>query len=296
MPEDDASSLLKSPLQPPRPSIDAPAPPPDQGDPDAKSGRDARRKERKQRRAEEDSPDKVPSRRAARKQVLVESSTKSHNGALEPMATSAPVTVARLPSAAKRKEVASGARRLSAHASSSQLENKHATEKWPPGRAQVDNFIANVVPDGAEGDAARKWYRETYQSEPKARKRTLSARFPYDPVKFGGASGDTLEFVIVRDQKKRGGEGGAAEGKRGKEASEEAALYNVHLLRYFVEAVWKLPRPDVIISVTGGAMAFDLPTMHKDMIMKGMMENTRDMQPLFITGGTNAGILRCASH
>lgn len=261
MPEDDASSLLKSPLQPPRPSIDAPAPPPDQGDPDAKSGRDARRKERKQRRAEEDSPDKVPSRRAARKQVLVESSTKSHNGALEPMATSAPVTVARLPSAAKRKEVASGARRLSAHASSSQLENKHATEKWPPGRAQVDNFIANVVPDGAEGDAARKWYRETYQSEPKARKRTLSARFPYDPVKFGGASGDTLEFVI-----------------------------------YFVEAVWKLPRPDVIISVTGGAMAFDLPTMHKDMIMKGMMENTRDMQPLFITGGTNAGILRCAAH
>ena len=58
----------------------------------------------------------------------------------------------------------------------------------------------------------------------------------------------------------------------------------------------ELPRPDVIISVTGGAMAFDLPTMHKDMIMKGMMENTRDMQPLFITGGTNAGILRCAAH
>ena len=66
----------------------------------------------------------------------------------------------------------------------------------------------------------------------------------------------------------------------------------MHLLRHFIEAEWKLPRPDVIISVTGGAQAFDLATVHKDMIMRGMMENTRDMKPLFITGGTNSGIMK----
>ena len=69
-------------------------------------------------------------------------------------------------------------------------------------------------------------------------------------------------------------------------------LYNAHLLRHFIETEWNLPRPDVIISVTGGAQAFDLATVHKDMIMRGMMENTRDMQPLFITGGTNSGIMK----
>jgi hypothetical protein len=54
---------------------------------------------------------------------------------------------------------------------------------------------------------------------------------------------------------------------------------NVHLVRYFVDKVWKLPRPEVIISVTGGAKHFDLSPEHKDRMMRGMMEGTRKLNP-----------------
>jgi hypothetical protein len=54
---------------------------------------------------------------------------------------------------------------------------------------------------------------------------------------------------------------------------------NVHLVRNFVEEVWNLPRPEVIISVTGGAKHFDLSPEHKDRMMRGMMEGTRQLNP-----------------
>jgi hypothetical protein len=54
---------------------------------------------------------------------------------------------------------------------------------------------------------------------------------------------------------------------------------NVHLIRYFVDKVWKLPRPEVLISVTGGAKHFDLSPEHKDRMMRGMMEGTRQLNP-----------------
>jgi hypothetical protein len=67
---------------------------------------------------------------------------------------------------------------------------------------------------------------------------------------------------------------------------------NVHLMRFFADKVWALPRPDVIISVAGGAGNFNLSAGHKDRIMKGMMEGTRNLKPWFITGGTNAGVMK----
>jgi hypothetical protein len=68
--------------------------------------------------------------------------------------------------------------------------------------------------------------------------------------------------------------------------------YNEHLMRFFVDKVWSLPRPDVIISVAGGAKYFKLSAGHKDRIMKGMMEGTRNLKPWFITGGTDAGVMK----
>jgi len=38
---------------------------------------------------------------------------------------------------------------------------------------------------------------------------------------------------------------------------------------------WKLQEPEVIISVTGGAVHFDLDARNKDVIMQGMMDGTR---------------------
>lgn len=60
--------------------------------------------------------------------------------------------------------------------------------------------------------------------------------------------------------------------------------YNPHLIRFYMEHVWKLKRPDVIITVTGGAMDFDLSTEEKDTIMKAMMDGTRALDAWFITG------------
>ena len=59
-----------------------------------------------------------------------------------------------------------------------------------------------------------------------------------------------------------------------------------------MQHVWKLKRPDVIISVSGGAKQFDLSTENKDKVMKGMMEGTRALDAWFITGGSNAGIMK----
>jgi hypothetical protein len=64
-------------------------------------------------------------------------------------------------------------------------------------------------------------------------------------------------------------------------------LFNIHLVRYFVENVWKLDQPDVIISITGGAQNFDLPPEHKDRMMRGMMEGTRQMKPWSVSAFTS---------
>jgi hypothetical protein len=64
-------------------------------------------------------------------------------------------------------------------------------------------------------------------------------------------------------------------------------LFNVHLVRYFVENVWKLEKPDVIISITGGAQNFDLPPEQKDRMMRGMMEGTRQIKPWSVSAFTS---------
>ena len=43
---------------------------------------------------------------------------------------------------------------------------------------------------------------------------------------------------------------------------------NVHLLKFFALYEWGLKRPEIIISVTGGAENFDLNSEEKDKIMK----------------------------
>ena len=53
--------------------------------------------------------------------------------------------------------------------------------------------------------------------------------------------------------------------------------YNPHLIRFYMEHVWKLKRPEVIISVTGGAADFDLSTEQRDRIFKEMMDGTRSL-------------------
>jgi len=70
------------------------------------------------------------------------------------------------------------------------------------------------------------------------------------------------------------------------------SYYHPHLIRFYIEHVWKLKRPDVIISVTGSARSFDLNTEARDKIMKGMMDGTRSLDAWFVTGGSRTGIMQ----
>jgi hypothetical protein len=67
---------------------------------------------------------------------------------------------------------------------------------------------------------------------------------------------------------------------------------NMHLLRFYAFYEWGLKRPELILSVTGGALHFDLNSDAQSKILKGMMEGSRDLSPWFITGGTNSGIMK----
>jgi hypothetical protein len=97
-------------------------------------------------------------------------------------------------------------------------------------------------------------------------------------------------YIIVSDlpQKAQDAKGGSKP-----EASSEISpeIYNIHLIQQLLMEKWTLERPDVIISITGGATDFDMSsTNNNDMLMKWLMD-VRALKPIFITGGSNSGIM-----
>ena len=60
-------------------------------------------------------------------------------------------------------------------------------------------------------------------------------------------------------------------------------------LLYFVENVWKLPRPRLLISITGGATNFE---MNAESILYQLMATARLTNAWLVTGGSNAGIMK----
>ena len=59
----------------------------------------------------------------------------------------------------------------------------------------------------------------------------------------------------------------------------------------FVEAVWKLPRPQVVMNVTGGGADFPLSTDLQD-VLNDVVEIARKTGAWVITGGMSSGIMR----
>jgi hypothetical protein len=59
----------------------------------------------------------------------------------------------------------------------------------------------------------------------------------------------------------------------------------------YVENVWELPRPKLLISVTGGAQDFPMNRSKQDVLYK-LMEAARQTNAWIITGGTDAGIMK----
>ena len=108
----------------------------------------------------------------------------------------------------------------------------------------------------------------------------LCGSFPFHTTRHGHSdSWEAAKFLIVP-------------AVNSADPDSSTNINNVHLVRYFLENSWEITRPDVIITVTGGAQHFDLPAEMKDKIMRGMMEGTRHLNPWFITGGTNSGIMK----
>jgi hypothetical protein len=46
-------------------------------------------------------------------------------------------------------------------------------------------------------------------------------------------------------------------------------IYYIYIYIYMRVCAWYISAGQVIISITGGAAAFDLPTTYKDVVMKG---------------------------
>ena len=67
---------------------------------------------------------------------------------------------------------------------------------------------------------------------------------------------------------------------------------NPLLLRYFAEHVWGLGTPQLLITVTGGAMDFQLSADAKDSLLRGLTNATKTLRAWFVDGGTDAGIMK----
>ena len=59
----------------------------------------------------------------------------------------------------------------------------------------------------------------------------------------------------------------------------------------FLVKVWKLPTPEIIISVTGGAQALTLPAPLEEEFNKGLVSAARSARAWVITGGTDTGVM-----
>ena len=59
----------------------------------------------------------------------------------------------------------------------------------------------------------------------------------------------------------------------------------------YVENVWELPRPKLLISITGGAQDFNMNRSKENVLYK-LMETARKTSAWIITGGTEAGIMK----
>ena len=63
------------------------------------------------------------------------------------------------------------------------------------------------------------------------------------------------------------------------------------LLAHLVEKYWHLPRPEVLISVTGGAQEFALPPAVRQAFDRGLAEAANACSAWVLTGGMDAGVM-----
>ena len=68
-----------------------------------------------------------------------------------------------------------------------------------------------------------------------------------------------------------------------------------YILVHFVENVWNIPRPKLVIGITGGATEFPI-TEDMERILNELMRLASENNAWIITGGTSAGIMKYIGH
>lgn len=79
------------------------------------------------------------------------------------------------------------------------------------------------------------------------------------------------------------------------ELDADAQYQRVKMLRDVVDLMkytWRMPMPNVIFSITGGATPFTLRPKIEKMFEKTLLNATRSTTGLIVTGGTNIGVMK----
>ncbi|KAJ1483310.1 hypothetical protein T484DRAFT_1896207 [Baffinella frigidus] len=154
-----------------------------------------------------------------------------------------------------------------------------------------------ICPAGTKAGAGAKKKEEAGEEEAKEEAAAAAAE-----VEKSEEEAAEEEVVVVEEAEEDAEEEEAAEGEAEEEKTEEEKTEEeeeerrqtllVHLLRFYFERKIGLDRPMVVISVTGSADEFDLVEDRKDMLMSKLMVPGVSEDAWYVTGGTNAGIMK----
>ena len=114
----------------------------------------------------------------------------------------------------------------------------------------------------------------TNEGEP----RSPSGELGFGRIEFAGQEGSLMPYVRIPWNR-------LVLGSSKQLTSSPAAML------YYVENVWELPRPKLLISVTGGTQDFPMTRTNEKVLYK-LMEAARQTHAWIITAGTSAGIMK----
>ena len=67
---------------------------------------------------------------------------------------------------------------------------------------------------------------------------------------------------------------------------------SIQLLSHFLEKFWRLPRPDVVLSVTGSAASLQLTATLQRVFDRGLATAAAMTNAWIFTGGTDSGVMK----
>ena len=104
----------------------------------------------------------------------------------------------------------------------------------------------------------------------------------FGPVIFSRKSGGIADFGMIS----------YLSGARTAKFITVSNTASTSLLSHFLEKHWKLPRPDVLISVTGSALSLQLTAQLQRVFDRGLVAAASVTKAWIFTGGTDSGVMK----